>query len=101
MKQNSGHGIKRKTGLDNCLNDIIALMDVADISVNNRFEQELEALLFSGADIVGGDIAEFIGRTENVIGYRRVHCVDSEIKKYMKKRCPFNQMVVMFRKHHI
>ena len=49
-------------------------------------------------DIVGGDIEEFTGDIQNKIGKRRVTATDAEIKEYMKKRCPFNHMTVMYRK---
>lgn len=98
LKRNSGHGIARRAGLEQCKYDIVALMDADDICVDTRFEQELKLLMESGADIVGGDIAEFVVDTQQAVGLRNVPCVDDEIKEYMKKRCPFNQMTVMFKR---
>lgn len=95
---NSGHGIARRTALANCSYEIIALMDSDDICVANRFDKELSFFVETGADIVGGDIAEFIDDTDNIVGYRRIPKKDYELKQYIKKRCPFNQMTVMFRK---
>lgn len=73
-------------------------MDSDDICTTKRFEEELSFFVEIGADIVGGDIAEFIDDTDNIVGYRRVPKQDVELKQYIKKRCPFNQMTVMFRK---
>lgn len=98
LEKNFGHGIARRTSLENTRNDIVALMDADDICVLNRFEQEIKVLCNTGSDIVGGNISEFIGTVENVVGNRIVPCDDTAIKAYMKKRCPFNQMTVMFRK---
>jgi glycosyltransferase involved in cell wall biosynthesis len=98
LEVNSGHGIARRESIKHCSNDIVALMDADDISVPHRFKEELEYLLSTGADIVGGDIAEFIDETSNIIGCRKVPANDDEIKQYTKKRCPFNQMTVMFKK---
>lgn len=98
LEKNSGHGVARKCSLENCRFDIVALMDADDICVHNRFEEQLRVLIESGTDIVGGDIAEFIGEKDKVVGYRKVPTSDIEIKQYIKFRCPFNQMTVMFRK---
>jgi len=99
LSQNMGHGIARRTGLDNCSFDLVALMDADDLSVNNRFERQLK--IFDecpNLDIVGGNITEFIDNPENIVGKRVVPEIDAEIKKYLKKRCPMNQMTVMFKK---
>ncbi len=99
--ENQGHGNARRAGLEACKNELVALMDADDICVNNRFEQQLRFYSEHDVDIVGGDISEFIGETENVVAYRNVPITDREIKQYMKKRCPFNQMTVMFKKSSV
>lgn len=99
--ENQGHGNARRAGLEACTNELVALMDADDICVNDRFEQQLKAFSQTAADIVGGDIAEFVGDENNVIAYRNVPATDEEIKRYMKKRCPFNQMTVMFKKDSV
>ncbi len=102
LKENQGHGIARRTSLSHCSYDIVALMDADDICVPQRFEKQLEFLKNnSDVDIVGGNIAEFINTVDNVVGYRNIPCEDKDIKLYMKKRCPMNQMTVMFRKKSI
>lgn len=96
--ENQGHGNARRASVAACRNEIIALMDADDVSLPRRFETQLNSLLETGADIAGGDISEFIGDTANIVSYRRVPLNDREIKEYAKKRCPFNQVSVMFRK---
>ena len=96
--QNQGHGNARRASLDGCTNEIVALMDADDISVPDRFEQEIAFFTLGKADVVGGDISEFIGEPDNVVAYRNVPREDGAIREYIKKRCPFNQMTVMFRK---
>lgn len=99
LPENRGHGEARRSGIENCSCELIALMDADDVSVPARFEKQLAAF---AADptlaIVGGDISEFIGSEDHIIGYRRLPVDDQEIKKYMKKRCPLNQVTVMFKK---
>lgn len=102
LPKNMGHGNARRTGLENCSNELIALMDADDISVPERFEKQLAC--FDKDDelsIVGGNIKEFIGSTDNVVGIREVPQDDADIKQYLKKRCPFNQVTVMFKRSDV
>ena len=99
FKENKGLGIALKTAVENCSYELIARMDSDDISIKNRFEQQLKCFEDNpNIDIVGGDIAEFIDEESNIVGKRIVPQSDEEIKSYMKKRCPFNHMTVMFKK---
>ena len=102
LAENQGHGNARRISLANCSNNLVALMDADDISLCNRFEKQLECFE-NDADlqIVGGQISEFIGETDNIIGRRIVPLTDDEIKNYMKKRCPMNQVSVMMKKDFI
>ena len=102
LEQNQGHGIARKSGLDNCSNKLVAIMDADDICVLNRFETQLNVFNENPkVDVVGGIITEFIDSPDNIVGKRNVPLVDSEIKKYMKCRCPMNFVTVMFKKSSI
>lgn len=102
LEKNQGHGIARKTGLDNCTNELVAIMDADDICVPTRFERQIEAFRnYPDSDIVGGMITEFIDTPENVVGKRIVPLEDSEIKEYMQRRCPMNLVTVMFKKSSI
>lgn len=98
LPTNQGHGNARRKSLEHATYDLVALMDADDICLPARFERQLYALAEGNADIVGGDISEFIASPDNIVGYRNVPKSDCEIKKYMKTRCPFNQMTVMFKK---
>lgn len=102
LETNQGHGIARKTGLDNCTNELVAIMDADDICVPNRFEKQIEVFYnHPDSDIVGGMITEFIDTPENTVGKRIVPLEDSEIKEYMQRRCPMNLVTVMFKKTSI
>lgn len=99
LEKNVGHGEARRTGLQACRNDLVALMDADDICAPDRFEKQLAVF---AADpqmtIVGGNITEFVDEPQNIVGQRVVFETDEEIKRDMQKRCPMNQMTVMFRK---
>lgn len=102
LEKNQGHGNARRIGIESCSYDFIAIMDADDISVPNRFEKQINIFkINSQVSIVGGQIYEFTDNTNNIIGIRNVPEKDADIKEYMKKRCPMNQVTVMFKKEHI
>ncbi len=102
LEVNQGHGNARRIGLQSCSYDLVALMDADDICLSDRFEKQLRIFQESPEiSIVGGNISEFIGEEDNIVGYRIVPETHEEIVKYLKKRCPFNQMTVMFNKNDV
>ena len=104
LKQNKGHGEARRICLHNCEAEIVALMDADDLSVPFRFQKQIEYFnAHPDVSIVGGQITEFISASNpldisNTAGVRKVPENDDKIKQYMKKRCPMNQVTVMFKK---
>lgn len=102
FEENQGHGNARRAGLEACTNELVAIMDADDISDPSRFEKQLAQFANDAElDIVGGNITEFVGEPENVVGQRIVPSDDGEIKTYMKKRCPMNLVTVMFKKSSV
>ena len=97
LEQNVGLGNALRAGCEAVSFDIIARMDSDDVASNDRFEQQM-ALLDEDTDIIGGDISEFIDSEDNVVSFRKVPVTDEEIKSYIKTRCPFNHMTVVFKK---
>ena len=85
--------------MDNAKYNLIARMDSDDVSVPTRFEQQLKYFaLHPKTDIVGGDITEYIGDENNIVGKRSVPKTNPEIREYMKTRCAMNHVSVMYRK---
>ena len=98
FQKNKGLGEALKTAVKQCSHELIARMDRDDIAVKNRFELQLEKFVRDPQiSICGGQISEFIDEPSNIVGRRIVPEADREIKTYMKKRCPFNYMTVMFK----
>ncbi len=100
--ENQGHGNARRAGLNACTNELVAIMDADDISSPHRFARQLA--VFEAApdtDIVGGNITEFTGEPENIVGQRTVPQENREILAYMKTRCPMNLVTVMFKKSSV
>lgn len=102
LKKNSGLGYAMNIAVKESKNELVARMDSDDLAVPDRFEQQLRYFSdYPDLGIIGGDITEFIGSPENVICSRILPTTNEEIKKYLKKRCPFNHMTVMFRKSEV
>lgn len=102
LPKNMGHAIARQTGLEAANNDLCAVMDADDLSVPNRFEKQLKAFEeHPEVSVVGGLINEFIHTTDNVVGTRIVPEKDSDIKEYLKLRCPMNLVTVMLKKSDV
>ena len=102
LEKNCGHGAARRAGLEACRCDLVALMDADDICVPERFALQMAAFAaHPEACVIGGQIEEFIGTPQHTVGKRVVPLTDGEIKAYLKKRCPFNQVTVMLRKQTV
>lgn len=102
LEQNVGLGNALKEGMTHCGNEIVARMDSDDIAVEDRFEKQIKKFEEdSELSIVGSNIAEFIGDKDNVVSIRSVPEKHEDICKYLKKRCPFNHMAVMFKKSEV
>lgn len=102
LSKNQGHAIARQTGLEAARNELCAVMDADDLSVPNRFEKQLKAFEeHPEVSVVGGLINEFIHDTDNVVGTRIVPEKDSDIKEYLKSRCPMNLVTVMLKKSDV
>ncbi len=96
---NHGLGYALNFGLAHTKNELVARMDTDDISLTDRCEKQLEFFEKNPhLDIVGGDMTEFIGEQQNTVGTRIVPMDAQSIEKYLKKRCPFNHITVMYKK---
>ncbi len=101
-ERNLGLGLALNEGLRACRNELVARMDTDDIAVPYRCEKQLKFMNENlDVSIVGGQIEEFIGEETNIVGKREVPTTDKELKAYIRKRCPFNHMTVMFRKSDV
>lgn len=96
LPENRGLGIARRTGLEHCTCELVAMMDADDISLPDRFELQLRAFAENPRlSIVGGQISEFIDTEDHSVGYRQVPLTNEEIRRDIKTRCPMNHVTVM------
>lgn len=90
-------------GLANALNAGLEVIDTTytvradadDTNLENRFSTLAQAFQ-TGSDLIGSDIMEISPEGQR-IGLRKVPSSEEEIKKFIKKRNPFNHMTVAFR----
>ncbi len=97
QEENMGLGKTLNNGLEHCTNEIVARMDSDDISLPNRFEEQLK-VISEGYDLVGSNLEEFIDNPDEVVSERIVPEKQEQIVKFMKGRNPFSHPTVMFRK---
>lgn len=99
LKENGGLGNALNQGLKVCRNELVARMDSDDISKPDRCAKQIaEFRREPQIGILGTQIDEFIDNTTNIVSKRIVPTHNEEIKKFAKRRSPFNHPTVMYRK---
>ena len=99
LAENIGLGKALDEGLAICSNNLVARMDTDDISLPSRCEKQLQEFTNNtNLAIIGTNIDEFYDDPNNIISSREVPSSNLEIKKYIKRRSPFNHPTVMFKK---
>lgn len=101
-KENLGLGLTLKEGIEYCKYDYIARMDADDYSLPNRFEKQISFLeKNSDVSIIGSIIEEFSDDINVIESTRIVPEKNEDIKKFIKKRNPFNHPSVIFKKEDV
>jgi len=95
LPENKGLGNALRVGVEAASHEIIARMDSDDVSAPDRFEKQIAYMTeHPECDLLGGQISEFIGEEDNIVGKRIVPCKHEDILMWLKERCPFNHMSV-------
>lgn len=99
LKENVGTGQCANIGIDLCKNEYIVKMDSDDIAMPDRCEKQI-SLMASAPDIdmCGGYIEEFDTDTNEFIAIKKTPVTNDEIHKYAKRRNPFNNQTLVFKK---
>ncbi len=102
LTHNSGLGIALREGLGICKYQLVARMDSDDISRPGRFELQLKEFSENPRlSILSGYVQEINCVTKEKLDVRKVPLTDTNIKKYIKTRSPFNHPAVMFKKDDV
>lgn len=102
LEQNIGLGRALDKGLEHCRNELVARMDADDISLPQRCEKLLD--LFEKNPklaLAGTNIDEFYDEPSHVVSSREVPSEYEDIRKFLKRRSPFNHPTVMFKKSEV
>lgn len=95
LPENKGLGNALRVGVEAAKYEVIARMDSDDVSEPDRFAKQIAYMeAHPDCDLLGGQISEFIGKEENIVGKRIVPCQHEEILMWLKGRCPFNHVSV-------
>lgn len=99
---NKGLGYALNYGLEKCKNELVARMDTDDISLPNRCQRELlEFINCNELEIVGTSIMEFVGEESNIVSVKKMPENKEDIRKYARRRNPFNHPTVMYKKSSV
>lgn len=102
LEKNVGLGCALKEGIEHCTNEFIARMDSDDISKKDRCEKQLEIFKKNPKiGIVGSNIEEFSTDVNIINSIRQVPEENDDIKRFLKKRNPFNHPSVMYKKSDV
>lgn len=87
------------TGLALCKNEYIMKMDSDDICLENRAEKQMTYIAeHPDVSILGSYIREFNSDTGEDIATRCPPTENDEIRKFAKRRAPFNNQTLVYRK---
>ncbi len=99
LEQNVGLGNALKIGVEHCRFELVARMDADDVCAKDRFLLQITEFEKNPAlSILGGQAMEFDRSITDGKYIRRMPLRDAEIRKFARKRNPFNHMTVMFRR---
>lgn len=98
LKVNRGLGYSRHKAILHSNYGLIAFMDADDISVTNRFEQQLQIFKKMKVDVVGGLIEEFGKDSSDSSLIRHLPQKHKDIVSFGKWRNPVNHVTVMLKK---
>lgn len=102
LDKNLGAGIASAIGIEKCKYEYIARMDSDDYSCPDRIEKQFEILeKYPDLGLVGTNVKEFEKDIENVSGYVILPEKHEEIYKFSKRRCPFRQPTLLYKKSEV
>ena len=96
--ENIGRGAIKHRAILSTTTEFIAIMDADDISIDCRFELQVNAFIDSEIDLVGGYVSEFNNSIDGLKRQRKVPLKHEEIIKQGKWIQPYNHVTIMFNK---
>jgi glycosyltransferase involved in cell wall biosynthesis len=102
LPQNVGIGAAANEGLKVCINSLVAKMDADDIAVSQRCELQCKKFgINPNITVLGGLIEEFDSDPDIPFSIREVPVNNNDIRSFAKRRQPFNNQTVMYRREAV
>lgn len=102
LEENGGLANALNVGIEHCRNELVARMDADDISLPTRCERELEYFNDNQELVICGcNIDEFYGTPDDIKTSRAVPEDYQSIRRFMRKRQPFNHPTVMYKRSKV
>lgn len=102
LPENVGIGQANNEGIGHCKNELVAKMDADDIAVPHRCEKQVNCFRENPKlTILGGIIEEFDRDPDQPFAVRNVPADYAAIRKFARRRQPFNNQTVMYRRHAV
>lgn len=103
LEKNCGLGEALRIGVLNCHNEWIARMDADDYSVPERIEKQFRAAKEHNADMIGSDVAEFVGEPdkEHVKALRVFPEKHEDLVKFGRRRTMFCHPAILMKKSQV
>ena len=99
LPENKGTAYCANEGLKHCKNEFVMKMDSDDVCVETRAEKQMSFLSENpDIDILGSYIEEFKSADNSSIGIRQTPTTHEEIVEFAKRRAPFNNQTLVYRK---
>ena len=103
LEKNCGLGEALRVGVENCRNEWIARMDSDDYSVPDRLEKQFQAARRHNADMIGSDVAEFVGEPdkEHVKALRVFPEKHGDLVKFGRRRTMFCHPAILMKRSQV
>ena len=102
LEKNVGLGLALREGILHCSNEMVVRMDSDDISREDRIEKQIKILLENDEiGIVGSNSENFSKKIGDLKIFGVYPEKDGEIRKFMKRRCPFLHPTIMVKKSKV
>lgn len=99
LDKSCGVGECANRGIKACVNEYIVKMDSDDVALPDRCEKQLSLMTENTQlDMCGAYIEEFDTETGELIAVKKTPVRNEDIHKYAKRRNPFNNQTLVFRK---
>jgi glycosyltransferase involved in cell wall biosynthesis len=100
IEKNSGLANALNIGIQHASHELIARMDTDDISLPERFKEQIAFMKeHPKVDVLGSWISEFENNESIIQSYRKVPSIYDDILVFAKRKCPMNHPSVMYKKN--